>query len=1196
MRLFPRSTRPVLSAAAALAALVTAAVWGDENTPFDSAPIPIPGRVQAENYDLGGEGVAYHDSDSLNNGNGKLNLRFDDPEASFRREEGVDLSYTKAPREKFAGDRTVDGGKVALGSLYVGWGQPGEWIRYTVEVERAGRYRISGRVSAGKENAKLGVEFGGNGAKQTLTLPHTGSAHVWTTARNLGEIELTSGVQTLTLRIGEVGGFNIDWLRFSPVPATAARLEPIDFNREIRPILADNCYECHGPDEHGRKGDLRLDLATEAYESAIVPGNSKDSPFVERLLTHDEDDRMPPPESPRQPTSEQIRKLVRWIDEGANYDEHWSFVAPVRPEVPEVSDPDWPRNEIDGFVLALLDEKSLTPRPDARPGVLARRLSLTLTGLPATPRQLTSFERAYREDPDKAINDWVDQLLASPAFGEHFAWSWMDAGRYADTNGYQADGPRVMWPWRDWLIRALNANTPFDELTEQLLAGDLMIDHDWESAAWISDAKQNELLLATGFLRNHRYDTGSGTIPAESNFENAADRLETVGTVWMGLTLQCARCHSHKFDPIEQREYYQLLDFFDNVPEVGSALKHASHPYIHTPTNEQRAELLRLTAEAEKAETAFRDAAAGLDSAQADWERDPDDSIRVRRGLRHRFAAEGLSFDGKKQIEKSNDPVQLCAGDKEWTISFWFKAEGEEEGAIFSSVEEPERYRPGIQADWADGKIRVRHVCRWVNSYIEFESVEQLEPGRWHHVTFRCDGRMQGLAYRASLDGSDAAMVCTHPVTNDSAENAGKAPLLLGGSPLMAGFVGELRDLRFYDREVSPDEVTSLADSRSTVEIAANQTGPDAETLRLAFLESEALPAEVAKLRDRVFETRAALKTAIQATPTTMVMKETDRGPTFLHPTGGYDTQTEVVSAATPAFLNELSARQPDRREFARWLTSPENPLTARVAVNRIWQLLWGRGFVDSPENFGTQCAEPIHSELLDWLATEYIRLDWDTKALIKLIATSRTYRQNSAAPEELWAGDPQNRLLARGPRFRLPIQTVRDQALVLSGRLDITIGGPPVLLDEVKGKDEKPQKLPYEFSDARRTIYSFWKRNGAHPMLAVFDVADRNQCDVRTRRTNTPLQALVTLNEPGLAACARDFAQRARKTGGKTEAEQLRWAWRACTGTPPTKREASRMSWTLNKYRDAANGDEDVAWTALANVLLNLDATLSVE
>ena len=1006
-----------------------------------------------------------------------------------------------------------------------------------------------------------------------------------------------------------------EWMRYvcwfvglalTPTTLRATQAADIDFNRDVRPILAHNCFECHGPDKKAREGDLRLDVLGQALKTVINPGKPEKSPLIKRLLSRDESEVMPPKESKRRPTAAQIAILKEWIKQGAKYKPHWSFVAPKRPVVPRVSNPDWPRNAIDAFVLAHLNAKSLKPRPDAKPRLLARRLSLALTGLPILPARSDRFATAFRSNAEAAVSNLVDELLASPRYGEHFAWGWMDAARYADTNGYQGDGHRIMWPWRDWLIRNLNANRPFDKMTEQMLAGDLLISkkqQDWKTADWISDDKSSESLIATGFLRNHRYDTGSGTIPAESKFENAADRMETVGTVWMGLTMLCARCHTHKYDPIENREYYELLSFFDNVREVGSALKGASHPYIHTPTVEQRTELKRLKTAADKAESAFLRAFSRMRASQAIWEaraaKRESDLPRVTRGLRFRYAGKAISFDGKSSIAKSRKPIALCAGNKRWTISFWFRPESKTKGAIFSSVQEPERYRPGIQADWIDGRIRVRHVCRWVNSYIEFQSKEKLKPHRWYHVTFRCDGRMQGLAYSASLDGSASAMTCTHPVTNDSAEKSGKAPLVLGGSPLLPGFVGQLRDLRFYDRLLQPAEVRSLADFRSTGAIAriprSKRKAGDIATLRLAFLESKGLPFEFRRLRDASLAARTALDNAIRATPTTMVMQERLTKPTRIRRSGVFNSLGDKVETATPAFLPPLPKGPRNRLTLARWLTHPDHPLTARVAVNRIWQTLWGRGFVDSPENFGMQCAKPLHADLLDWLSREYVRLGWDTKALIKLIVTSRAYRQSSYAPEQQWRSDPRNGHLARGPRFRLPVHVVRDQALLLSGRLDRTIGGPPVVIDQVLGQNGKPMKLPYEKSDRRRTLYTFWKRNSPHPMLAVFDVADRNQCEVRTMRTNTPLQALVTLNAPGFAKSAAALGRRARNASQKTTG-QLRWVWRACTGRVPGTHDMQLLQTTLRDYRRIANGDEDRAWTALCNVLLNLDATLNLE
>ncbi|MCO8124544.1 DUF1553 domain-containing protein [Stieleria sp. TO1_6] len=992
----------------------------------------------------------------------------------------------------------------------------------------------------------------------------------------------------------------------------------VDFNRDVRPILADNCFECHGPDAESREADLRLDALEEAMGWVIEPGKSNESSLIERLLSDAPDAVMPPPHSKRRPTKKQIQILKDWIDQGAEYERHWAFAAPITRALPKTVNANWPRNPIDSFVASHLDAESLKPRHDAEPRVLARRLSLALTGLPILPNEGNAFADDFQRNPDQAISSLVDKLLASEAYGEHRAWYWMDAARYADTNGYQADGHRVMWPWRDWLIRNLNANLPFDKLTEQMLAGDLMIPKEhqhWQSADWIADDRSRDYLIATGFLRNHRYDTGSGTIPAESKFENAADRMETVATVWMGMTMLCARCHTHKYDPIENREYYELLSFFDNVREAGSALKLASHPYIHTPTQKEQARLKQLQQATDAADAAMLAAESSIAEAQQKWESKVADVVRVpleegsvtrsapktrvTRGLKFHYAETPLHLDGNTSIEKPNDAIALCAGNRRWTISFWFRPESDKGAAIFSSVEEPERYRQGIQADWVNGKIRVRHVCRWVNSYIEFESAQTLRVGKWHHVTFRCDGRMQGIAYSASIDGSDDAMLCTHPVTNDSADNAGKAKLVLGGSPFLANFSGDLRDLRFYDRELNVSEVRSLADARTINEIARvpvnNRTHAERETLRLAFLEDDSLPAYLRELYNARIAAHAKLDEAIFQSPTTMVMKEGRTKHTQIRLAGVFNSLGDKVATDTPDFLPPLPQEHPNRLALAHWLTHPDHPLTARVAVNRIWQTLWGRGFTDSPENFGTQTGEPLHAELLDWLATEYVRLGWDTKALIKLIVTSRTYRQSSDASEAMWASDPANRHLARGPRFRLPVHTVRDQALFLSGLLDNTVGGPPVIIDDVIGQNGKIVKLPYEMSNHRRTLYTFWKRNSPHPMLAVFDVADRNQCEVRTMRTNTPLQALVTLNEPGFAASAKDLSERAQQAA-QTEPEQLGWLWHACTGRIPSDEELRQLQTIRKDYLEIADSNQSQAWTALCNVLLNLDATMTLE
>ncbi len=1013
-----------------------------------------------------------------------------------------------------------------------------------------------------------------------------------------------------------------------------SRAAALDFNRDVRPILADNCFECHGPDEKARKAKLRFDtregiFAPRQKGPVLVPGKPDESEFIRRLMSSDPDEVMPPPKAHRKPTTAQIETLRRWVAGGAHYAEHWAFAPPVRHEPPAVSQPEWCRNDLDRFVLAHLDGAGLTPQPEAAPEVLARRLSLALTGLPLSVPTADRFVAAHARDADVAVAALADELLKSPAYGEHFAWSWMDAGRYADSNGYQLDGNRSMWRWRDWLIAALNNNQPFDQMTREMLAGDLLIPaplRNWQSGDLIRDTEAGGRVLATGFLRNHSYDTGSGTIAAEARFENAADRMETVGTVWMGLTLHCARCHDHKFDPLPARDYYSMLAFFDKVPEFGMSLLGASHPYLRTPDRAGLAEVAALDAKVKAASATLEQAEAHIAKAQEEWEqrtskseqgavvdRPAFDAQRVTRGLRFHYAKEPFVFDGNTQQMESPDAVKLCEGGRAFAISFWFRQEGTGDAAILSSVNVPEGTWRGFTMDVVGGRLRLRLVYRWVHSHIEFLSREPFRAGEWHQVTVVANGLMQGIGYRAFLDGDASAMSCTHDVMNNNGAFDKKNKLVLGGSPFLPNFRGSLADLRFYDRALSTAEVRFLADRRSVAALVAipvaRRGDGERALIRHGFLETGA-DNEFKTLQQAVHKAEQARGEFIKTLPTTMVMQDVPGRPTHVRLKGSYDQLGEAVDANVPAILPPLPREvAPDRLALANWLASPRHPLTSRVSANRLWQQLWGRGFVDSPENFGTQCAQPEQAALLDWLATEYVRLGWDTKALLKLIVTSATFRQSSAAPADLWRRDPANRLLARGPRFRLPIHIVRDQALSVSGLLKPDIGGPPVLLEPVinrKGEEEDEGKSDSVLETHRRTLYTYWKRNAPHPMLAVFDVADRNQCEVRARRTNTPLQALVTLNESGLVECARAFARHIRQQEGG-DAARLTFAFHSATGRAPVSEELQRLDEALQAYRghfksepaaaaQLAGPDGDAAWTAMANVLLNLDATLTLE
>lgn len=1041
----------------------------------------------------------------------------------------------------------------------------------------------------------------------------------------------------------------------------------LDFSRDVRPILADKCFECHGPDAGSREADLRLDLRDNVLGHVVEPGDVESSELFRRIVSDDHDERMPPPESSRQLNKRQIQVLRTWIEQGATWDDHWSFQPLEKPHVPTVADSTWCQNEIDQFVLQTLSQNHLKPSRSATPEVLLRRLSLTLTGFPPTPAETDAFIAKLEatestEQRDRVIENWVDGLMQRPSYGEHMAWAWLDSARYADTDGYGLDTRRVMWPWRDWLINALNRNLPFDEMTRQMLAGDLMIPaglRDWESGALIRDDDARRLLTASGFLRNHRYARGSSVIPAESKFENATDRMETVGTVWLGLTMQCCRCHDHKFDPLASREYYQMLAFFDKVPEFGSAIVGNSHPYIRTPNAPQRAKLTVLDDRVEAARRALDAAESQIAQQQRVWEQslnEPNeaigeaikvagkDDVRVSRGIQFRFATgqpdgkwkptsgkvalcdaphgSGLQFDGQTKLTGPEEPIEMCAGAKQWSVSLWFRVDDDRDQSLFSSVQERWTNRRGLHFDLANKHLRIRRITRWNFSYIELISKQAIKPGVWTHITLVCDGRMQGIGYRAFIDGEKESFRTTHEVTGDYAEQAAKAPLVLGGGYYLPNLNGALADLRFYDRELGDVEVGLLAEQRSLSSLAAKAVGDrsarEKSILRLASLEHGLTP-ELKALHKSLVDAQTERNAFVRKLPTTMVMHQDSSRRTHFHPRGAYDMLEDPIDAQTPAILPPLNWQDkepPDRLALANWLIDSRapNPLTSRIAVNRIWQQLFGRGLVETPENFGAQCPQPVHSDLLDWLATEYIRLGWDTRALIKLIVGSATWQQTSTATPEHRSGDPENILLSRGPRYRLPIGVIRDQALFASGRLDAKVGGPSVLLDRKKGKSDRPFGSNAAKNDRRRTIYTFWRRNSPHPLLAVFDVADRNACEVRVKRTNTPLQALVGLNEPSLQKCCVDMAERIEEHEG-TRSERLTWAFRTITATSPSADEKRMLSESFDRYHDhfqthpdqaielvgksdnsSHDAIEKAAWATLANVLFNLDKTQTLE
>jgi hypothetical protein len=1000
----------------------------------------------------------------------------------------------------------------------------------------------------------------------------------------------------------------------NPGAACAAGSPAVDFRREVLPILSANCFACHGPDARARKAGLRLDQAAFALrpdDPVIVPGQSAESELYLRVASGDGEERMPPPKSGKTLTPQQIDCLKRWIDEGAAWTRHWAF-EPPRPAPPAIPlEERWPRNPIDAFVLARLAAAGLKPAPEAPPTSLIRRLTLDLTGLPPTPGEVDAF---LADSSPGAYERLVGRLLHSPRFGERMASRWLEAARYADTNGYQSDGERIMWRWRDWVIAAYNHNMPFDQFTIEQLAGDLL------------PAPTLDQLIATGFNRNHRGNAEGGIIPEEYAVEYVVDRVETTATVWLGLTIGCARCHDHKFDPISQREFYQLFAFFNNVPERGKAIKFGnSPPLIKTPTPRQEQQLRQLDARLAAAEQHLQSLEAALARGQACWEQTlsaaaPADWSPTR-GLVARLDRDDKAKPGLTTAGTTGDFGFL---DK-FSCGAWIRRDAGG-GIVVSRVMEGARSE-GYSLTLHDGAVGVNLVKRWLDDAIRVETECRVEPGGWHHVLFTYDGSRVASGIKIYVDGTPQPLKVSLDDLNQTFQV--RAPLRVGGSGTAEGrFEGEIDDVRVYDAALDADQAALLAETATITGIASippeGRTQRQALKLRAAFLE-RAAPAAIANAWQEVLELRSERQRFFESIPTTMIMRElTPPRPAHILNRGAYDKPGEPVAPGVPACLPPLTGwERPDRLALARWLVDPGNPLPARVAVNRLWQMLFGVGFVKTAEDFGVQGEPPSHPELLDWLAVEFVRTGWDVKALLRTIVTSAAYRQSSTVTPALWRRDPENRLLARGPRFRLPAEMIRDQALAASGLLVEQTGGPsvrpyqpPGLWKELTGgEDYRPDTGPGLY---RRSLYTFWKRTVAPPSMITFDAAGRETCNVREARTNTPLQALNLLNDVTFVEAARVLAERVLLEGPAGSESRVDRAAQLVTGRRPGPTERRILIDGLRVYRARYADDLDAArqliatgaadptpaldpaelaaYTALCSVLLNLDETITKE
>ena len=1157
----------------------------------------------------------------------------------------------------------------------------------------------------------------------------------------------------------------------------------IVFERDIRPIFADNCFACHGPDAAARQADLRFDTRSGATAElfsggfAIVPGDATASKLLKRVSSDRDGFRMPPPETDKRLTERQIALLRSWIEQGAAWPRHWAFVAPTRPPVPEVRRRDWPRNAIDHFVLARLEREGRKPSAVASNATLIRRLSFDLNGLPPTLAEIDAFES---DASPSAYEELVERLLASSRYGERMALEWLDAARYADTNGYHIDNERSMWPWRDWVIHAFNRNMPFDQFTIEQLAGDLLPDADLAQR------------IATGFNRNHMVNFEGGAIPEEYQTEYVIDRVNTTATVWMGLTFGCARCHDHKFDPISQKDFYSFYAFFNNVPEKGiDGQKGNAVPVIQVPTAEQAAELVDLREQAEQLETHLNGPMPEVDAAQVEWERETAGKLRDRWSVLEPLAPrstggatltplpdrsvfvhgknpqkdtyevvartdaigitairlealsdERLPHQGAGRAENANfvltgfelqaaplgDPaesmsIELVAAHADFS-QLKFPVDRAIDGDPKSgwAVDGHHRPEPRVAvfvplrpigfAGGTELRFRLKHESTFEQHTIgrfrlsvttevdifrnkspsrlgdwrvvgpfssqtgaeafgtEFEPEQKLAEGLDLTTTYR-GGAFRWTPRRDFVDGKvhllNGEISATYLARSIHAPTPRRMTLSLGSDDGIKVWVnGRLVFEKDVQRGVAPDQ------EHLTVELErgenhllmkiVNYGGGYGFYFRVSR-EDGGIPLDVA----RILTTTASDKREEQPTrrvrdhyrgrhspawkkmsdelalvrrkhseidarvATTMVMSEMQepRASHFLN-RGQYDQRGDRVTTGLPAFLPPLPEdAKGDRLTLARWLVEPAHPLTARVVVNRLWQMLFGTGLVKTAEDFGTQGEWPSHPELLDWLAVEFVESGWDIRHMLRLIVDSATYRQTSRAGRERYADDPQNRLLARGPRFRLHAETIRDNALAIGGLLVEKLGGrsvkpyqPPGLWREVSYNPDKQEYTAQVYvqdkdeSLYRRGLYTFWKRAVPPATLATFDAPNREICTVRRPRTNTPLQALALLSDPTFVEAARGLAQRMMTEAGPEIAGCVDFAFRLATARRPSAAERAALVDLYQDRRAAFGANEEealkllsvgefprnesleavelAAWTTVASVILNLDETIT--
>ncbi|MCH2207227.1 MAG: DUF1553 domain-containing protein [Lentisphaerales bacterium] len=1025
------------------------------------------------------------------------------------------------------------------------------------------------------------------------------------------------------------GSLNRPPTEFSSVQAED---DQIDFNRDIRPIIAENCISCHGPDEHGREADLRLDTHEGILaDNTVVPGKPEESEFITRIFTDDEDDLMPPPDSHKSLTQEQKELLKKWVKAGAPWQNHWSYVKPVKPQVKGDENP------VDFFISKRLKRKGLSLSPEADRYSLARRAAFDITGMPPEPQLLSSY---IFDQEEGAYERYIDKLFASPHYGEHMARFWLDAARYSDTHGMHLDNYREIWPYRDWVINAFNNNMPFDQFTIEQLAGDLL-----------PNPTQSQL-IATGFNRCNATTSEGGSIAEELEVRYMTDRVETTSMVFLGMTTGCAACHDHKFDPISQREFYQMGAFFNNTTQPAMDGNQKDTPPVLTmPKDEYKKEwntlLTQRTAAWQKLEKPISKAAV-----PKWWDSSKENklaSINISEGLIVEALAEenALVYGQQTPVvipeENKVDPLHPSgkpagvlfvkkggvkvdgefevSSDKPFSVSMWLRTPDEvRESSLVeisggkNSLKVNLSYQGNISVglNFPNGKLSSR-----------IGGDMALKPRSWQHVAVLYSGGQAKTSISIYVDGEKKDL-------RIASEQYIKKNQFTGKMFLGKNFeTGGLSHVRFYNRMLSENEIKLQASEFDLNRLLTSSkayewkelTEKKRNDLKLIYkvkVDQDSINAE--KILGKT-QTRRDFIYARSTTSLIMEEKSNSMPTAWVLDRGEYDKKKEKVTAGVPKVFPEIEAGLPKNRlGLAKWIVSRENPLTSRVTVNRFWQNIFGTGLVETAEDFGIMGTQPTHPKLLDWLALEFIDSGWNVRHMLRLMVTSNTYKQAAMANSELLEKDPVNKLLSRGPRMRLDAEEIRDQALLVSGLLKTEIGGPGVKPYQPAGlwkvvafagsntknfKADKGEKL------YRRSVYTFWKRTSPPPAMAAFDAPTREGCTVRRERTNTPMQALVLMNDPQFFEAARYLAQRSLKERS-VELDRVRWLFQEVLGRPPVDADVEDLSMALKDFKqhffndpegaaalvktgdstvdETLNVSELAAWTMVVNILMNRD------